>query len=261
MKQFAIASCILIVIQEKFSQIAPKRLVLIVLSLLLFAQSSWAQQEKVDDYLKSEMERNHIPGLALAVVRNGQLILSRCYGLSNIELSTPVTSNSVFKLASLTKPITAMAIMILVEEGKVSLNAPVSKYLSSLPQRWAGVTIAQALSHTSGLADYLRAPRWTWDSSWRQDFTREGFIKFVSEAPPDFEPAEGIRYSGTGYYLLGMVIEKVSGKSYAQFLAERIFQPLEMRATRRDSASEIVPNRASGYDYKSGVLRLFVLTA
>jgi CubicO group peptidase (beta-lactamase class C family) len=142
----------------------------------------------------------------------------------------------------------------LVEEGKVSLDAPVSNYLSKLPQRWAVVTIRQALSHTSGLADYLRAPRWSWSSSWRQDFTHETFIKFASEAPPDFEPGEGIRYSNTGYYLLGMVIEKVTGKSYAQFLTERIFQPLQMRMTRRDSSSEIVLNRVSGYEYEADTL-------
>jgi CubicO group peptidase (beta-lactamase class C family) len=232
----------------------PSRVLLIALWPLLFGQGSWAQQEKVDNYVKSAMERNHIPGLALSVLRNGQTILSRCYGLSNVELSTPVTSNSVFKLASLTKPITAMAIMVLVEDGKVSLDAPVSNYLSKLPQRWAVVTIRQALSHTSGLADYLRAPRWSWSSSWRQDFTHETFIKFASEAPPDFEPGEGIRYSNTGYYLLGMVIEKVTGKSYAQFLTERIFQPLKMRMTRRDSSSEIVLNRVSGYEYEADAL-------
>jgi len=243
------------VTHEQYSQILPKRLILIALSLLPFCYTSWAQQEKIDDYVKSEMERNHIPGLAIAVVRNGQVTLSRSYGRSNIELSTPVTSNSVFKLASLTKPITAMAIMVLVEEDKLALDSPVSKYLSNLPQRWAAVTIRQALSHTSGLADYLRAPRWTWASSWRQDFSHDEFIKFASEAPPDFEPGENIRYSNTGYYLLGMVIEKVTGKSYAQFLAERIFQPLDMQATRRDSSSEIIPNRVSGYEYEVATLR------
>src|SRR5205807_1188426 len=172
--------------------------------------------------------------------------------VSNVELSTPVTSTSVFKLASLTKPITAMAIMLLVEEGKVSLDLPASKYLPNLPKRWASVTVHQLLTHTSGLADYLKDGHGQRQSG---SFTHEEFIKFVSEAPPDFEPGEAIRYSNTGYYLLGMVIEKVSNKSYAQFLAERIFQPLGMGATRRDSAAEIIPHRLSGYDLAAGTVR------
>jgi D-alanyl-D-alanine carboxypeptidase len=217
--------------------------------------STSAEADKVDDYVKSEMAKRHIPGASVVVIRNGRVILASNYGQANIELSVPVTPDSVFKLASLTKPFTATAIMILVEERKISLDDRIAEYLPGLPSQWANVTIRQALSHTSGVTDYLQAPRWSWQSSWRQDLTPEEFIKFASEAPPLFAPGEGIRYSNTGFYLLGMVIQKVSGKPYGQFLAERIFRPLQMTASKRDSLTEIVPNRVNGYVFSDGTLR------
>jgi CubicO group peptidase (beta-lactamase class C family) len=181
------------------------------------------------------------------VARDAKTILIRSYGLSNIELSVPVTSESVFKLASMTKPFTATAIMMLVEEGKIALDEPIARYLPDLPAHWRAVTVRQALSHTSGLTDYLRAPRWSWESSWRLNLTPKEVVQFASEAPLDFAPGTRIRYSNTGYYLVGLLIERVSGKSYAQFLKERIFQPLQMASTRRDTTTEIVPHRVSGY--------------
>ena len=213
------------------------------------------QADEVDDYLKSEMTKRHIPGVSVAVIRDGKVILASSYGQANVELSVPVTPDSVFKLASVTKPFTATAIMMLVEEGKISLDGRLAEYLPNLPSQWANVTVRQALSHTSGLADYLKAPRWSWQSSWREDLTPNEFIKFASEAPPVFAPGEGISYSNTGFYLLGMVIEKVSGKPYGQFLAERIFKPLQMTATRRDTLTETVPNRVNGYVFGGGTLR------
>jgi CubicO group peptidase (beta-lactamase class C family) len=209
----------------------------------------------VDDYLKSQMAKRHIPGVSLAVIRDGEVILASSYGQANVELSVPVTPDSVFKLASVTKTFTATAVMMLVEDGKISLDSHLAEYLPNLPSQWANVTVRQALSHTSGLADYLKAPRWSWQSSWREDLTPNEFIKFASEAPPVFAPGEGIRYSNTGFYLLGMVIEKVSGKPYGQFLADRIFRPLQMTATRRDTLTETVSNRVNGYVFGGGTLR------
>jgi D-alanyl-D-alanine carboxypeptidase len=232
-----------------------RTLVTLLAFILLLCDVPSAQADKVDDYLKSEMAKRHIPGVSVAIIRDGKVILARNYGQANVELSVPVTPDSVFKLASVTKPFTATAIMMLVEEGKISLDERVAAYLPNLPRQWANVTVRQALSHTSGLEDYLRVPRWSWQSSWRQDLTPDEFIKFASEAPPLFAPGGGIRYSNTGFYLLGMVIEKVSGKSYGQFLTERIFQPLQMTATRRDTLTEIVPNRVSGYVFSDGTLR------
>jgi D-alanyl-D-alanine carboxypeptidase len=223
--------------------------------ILLLCDVASAQADKVDDYLKSEMEKRHIPGASVTIIRDGRVALARNYGQANVETSVPVTSDSVFKLASITKPFTATAIMMLVEEGKISLDGRIAEYLPNLPSQWANVTVRQALSHTSGIVDYLRAPRWSWQSSWRQDLTPDEFIRFTSEAAPLFAPGGGIRYSNTGFYLLGILIEKVSGKTYGQFLAERIFQPLQMTATKRDTLTGIVSNRVSGYVFTDGALQ------
>jgi CubicO group peptidase (beta-lactamase class C family) len=237
------------------NHISEEKAAILFAFILLLCDVASAQAEKVDAYLKSEMAKRHIPGASVAVVQDGRVILARNYGQANVELSVPVTPDSVFKLASLTKPFTATAVMMLVEEGKISLDGRLAEYLPDLPSQWANVTVRQALSHTSGLVDYLRVPRWSWQSSWRQDLTPDEFIKFASEAAPLFAPGAGIRYSNTGYYLLGMLIQKVSGKTYGQFVAERIFRPLGMTATRRDTLTGIVPNRVSGYVLVNGVLQ------
>jgi D-alanyl-D-alanine carboxypeptidase len=230
------------------------KLITLLAFVLLLCNMAPVQADKINDYLKSEMAKRHIPGVSLVVIRQGRVILVRSYGLADVELSVPITPNSVFKLASVTKPFTATAIMMLVEEGKISLDDRIAEYLPKLPFQWNKVTVRQALSHTSGLADYLQAPGWSWRNSWRLDLTPDEFIDLTSAAPILFNPGEGIKYSNTGYYLLGMLIEKVSGKAYGEFLHERIFQPLRMTATRRDSAG-IVPNRVSGYIFRNGALQ------
>jgi D-alanyl-D-alanine carboxypeptidase len=210
---------------------------------------------RVDAYMAAEMASRHIPGASIAVVRDGAVVYSASYGKANVELSAPVTHDSVFKLASLTKPFTAIAILMLVRDGRVALDGRLVQYLPNLPSHWADVTIRQLLSHTSGVTDYLKAPGWSWRSSWRQDFTLDEFVAFAAQAPPAFAPGQGIAYSNTGYYLLGMVIEKVSGRSYEQFVSERILRPLQMNATRRDTPIGIVPNRVSGYTFTDGELQ------
>jgi D-alanyl-D-alanine carboxypeptidase len=210
---------------------------------------------RVDAYMAAEMATRQIPGASIAVVRDGAVVYSASYGKANVELSAPVTRDSVFKLASLTKPFTATAILLLVRDGRVALDGRLAQYLSNLPSQWADVTIRQLLSHTSGVTDYLKAPGWSWRSSWRQDFTLDEFVAFAAQAPPAFAPGQGIAYSNTGYYLLGMLIEKVSGRSYEQFVSERILRPLQMNATRRDTPIGIVPNRVSGYTFTGGELQ------
>jgi CubicO group peptidase (beta-lactamase class C family) len=216
-----------------------QRVAIVLAALVLVGSSRPAFSDDVDDYLRSEMAKRHIPGLSVAVVRDARTVTIRNYGFSNIELGVPVTSESVFKLASVTKPFTATAVMMLVEEGKISLDEPIARYVPELPFHWRAATVRQILSHTSGIADYLRAPRWSWQSSWRLNLTPREVVQFASESPLDFGPGTQIRYSNTGYYLLGLLIERVSGKPYEQFLRERIFQPLQMTSTRRDRQQKL----------------------
>ena len=230
----------------------------IVVGIALFLTSCtliYSQADQVDKYLKDEIQKNHIPGLSVAVLLHGKIVFSQQYGLSNVELSVPVNSTSQFKIASLTKPITGIAMMMLAEEGKISLDSSFSHYLSDLPFQWRAVTVRQALSHTSGIPDYFLSPDWSWRNSWRLDLTQEEFIRMTSKAPMSFNPGTNMKYSNSGFYLLGMLIEKVSGVSYQEYIGQRIFKPLQMTSTRRDSAEAIIPNRVNGYTFKDGKLR------
>jgi len=237
---------------------------LISLSLCLapvptFAQSKSAHDikprpENVDAFVKHKMSANHIPGLSLAVVRRGKIIVAKGYGMANLELSVPATEKSCFLIASVTKTFTASAVMMLIEEGKVSLDDAISKYVPDLPDAWKVVTIRQLLNHTSGIKTNLEMPppcSFTYDCL---NYTQADVIKETACLPLNFPPGERFEYSNTGYFLLGMLIESVSGKTYEQFLTERIFVPLGMKDTRMINYSELIPNRASGYSWRSGAL-------
>lgn len=202
------------------------------------------------------MSALHIPGLSLAVVRDGKVIVARGYGLSNLELLVPVTENTVYHLASITKTFTAVAVMKLVEEGKISLADPISKYLSDLPEVWRPVTIRHLLNHTSGIssfANHKSVPCPVKKSE--REYTRADVLKEVACLPLDFAPGERWAYGDTGYHLLGMLIERVSGSDYDQFLRTTIFAPLEMRDTRSNSYSELILHRADGYSRRDDKFR------
>lgn len=211
--------------------------------------------KKVDDLVHSKMKELKIPGMSIAVLHKGKVVYKNCYGLANVEHSIPVLPKSPFKIASLTKPFTAVATMQLVEKGKIALEQPVSLYLNGLPKNWHQITVRQLLSHTSGLADYFQSPDWSWRNSWRLDLNHEEFIKMNEKSPMEFEPGEGMRYCNTNYYLLGMLIEKVSGQRYGDYLAENIFKPLNMSHSRLDNAQALILNRVSGYTLDKEILR------
>ena len=210
-----------------------------------------AQSDKVDEYIEAEMRKQEIPSLSLAVVQAGRVVKSKAYGLANMELNVPATPRTVYQIQSITKSFIACAIMLLVEDGRLGLDDNISKYLSGLPQAWSGVTVRQMLTHTSGIPSFVQdqgggaaivAFAQKTDSS-------EQIIRWAADRPLKFAPGEGRKYSSTGYHLLGMIIEKVSGKPWGQFLRDRIFAPLGMSSTRVFSHFDIIPNRASGYNH------------
>lgn len=219
----------------------------IVASLLLLVTSVAAQTDRVDEYVRYAMERFRIPGLAMAVVKDGQVVVARGYGRASLELDVPVTPETVFEIGSITKQFTAAAIMLLVEEGKVRLDDKISAYLSGLTEAWANVTVRHLLTHTSGIKSYTSVVNFL--TLCRNDHTPEEIIRMVSEFPLEFQPGEKWAYNNTGYYLLGLIVEKASGKSYWEFLDERIFRPLGMTATRSSEPKAIIPNRARGYGW------------
>ena len=199
--------------------------------------------DPVDAYITACMARQHIPGLSLVVIRDGNIIKARGYGHASLEHNVPAKPETVYELASATKPFTAIAIMLLVQDGKIGLDENVSKFMVEAPASWKGITVRHLLTHTSGIKDYLGDLR----RDFPHDAPAEAIVQAAIEAPLNFVPGEKWSYSNTGYVLLGMIIRKVSGKSYDSFLDERLIKPLGMENTRHDSADEVIPNRAVGY--------------
>lgn len=205
----------------------------------------------IDPLVAAAMEAGSIPGLALAVLQEGHLILAKGYGLANLEHSVPATEHTVFKLASITKIFTATAVMMLVEHGKVGLDDPIKRYLPYLPASWSAITLRHLLSHTSGLKGYeMFIP-----DDWQPDDPYERIVRSVSELPLVFQPGEAWGYCNSNYVVLGVLIEQVSGLPYRDFVRLGILDPLDMTETRWNIAKEIVPHRAQGYAWDSETLR------
>jgi CubicO group peptidase (beta-lactamase class C family) len=228
---------------------ASSLLIALVISCI-FPPISRAQTSKsVDEYIHSEMQRQKIPGLSLLVSRNGKIIRAQGYGLSNVELQVPVKPETVFQSGSMGKQFTATAIMMLVEEGKIALDDPITKYLPGAPAAWNDVTIRELLSHTAGFTDYPD------NFDFRKDYTEADLLKIVESIPLAFPPGTSWSYSNLGYLTLGVLIHHVTGEFYGDFLERRIFQPLGMTTTRIISEADIVPNRAAGYHLVDGQLK------
>ena len=168
--------------------------------------------------------------------------------MANLEHDARVTPQTVFQSGSMGKQFTAMAVMLLVEEGKLKLDDPVAKYLA-VPASWPGITVRHLLTHTSGLGDYPE------DFSLKADHTEEDLLKMITGQPLNFSPGEKWSYSNLGYVSLGILIHKVTGRSYGNLLQERVFGPLGMRSSRVISEADIIPHRAAGYRLKDGALK------
>ncbi|MBV8051330.1 MAG: beta-lactamase family protein [Acidobacteriaceae bacterium] len=217
--------------------------------LVFAAQTTDNADNRVDLYIQSELQRQHIPGISLLVARNGSIVRAKGYGLANVELQVPVKPETVFQSGSVGKQFAATAVMMLVEEGKIRLDDSVTKYLEGAPVNWQPVTVRELLSHTAGFTDYPK------NFDFRRDYTEAQLLKIVEGIPLAFPPGTKWSYSNLGYLTLGIVIHQVTGKFYGDFLQERIFQPLSMTTTRIISEADIVPNRASGYRLVKGELK------
>jgi D-alanyl-D-alanine carboxypeptidase len=235
---------------------AVERSIFIAALILVLVSGAVGQKsvpQRIDAFVAQKMAANHIPGLSLAVMRNGKIVFAKGYGMSNLELSTSASENTPFAIFSITKTFTAVAVMMLAEEGKVSINKPITDYLPELPPSWKKVTVRHLLTHTSGLPELCEAEAKPCDRP--DDYTQKQIIGFVRDSPFMFEPGTRWEYSNTGFYVLGMLIEKVSGQSYGEFLQTRIFRPLAMDHTRLEDYSAVIPNRAAGYTWKNGSYR------
>lgn len=192
-------------------------------------------------------------GLSIAVARDGRLILSKGYGLAEVEHDVAATADTMFRAGSITKQFTAAAIMRLVEQGKVGLDEPVTTHLPGYNTHGREITIRHLLTHTSGIKSYTDLVEIMREAPERV-FTHHELIGRVQNEPLAFEPGTQFAYNNTGYYLLGMIIEKVSGKDYAAYLRDEFFVPLGLTRTRCDANAEIIKGRAQGYAMEGDTL-------
>lgn len=210
--------------------------------------------QAIDHYLSAEMSRQHIPGLALAIVRDGKPFYFHNYGAASLEHPVSVTADTLFQIGSVGKQFTAVAVMMLANDRKLDLDDSVRQYLPELPPAWQKVTLRLMLNHQSGIAQFTTPQRQLLDLS--HDYADEELIRLAASQPLDFEPGTDVSYSDTGYVLLGFVINRVSGMFYGDYLQRNIFQPLGMHHTRIISDADIILGRASGYERREdGTLR------
>jgi CubicO group peptidase (beta-lactamase class C family) len=216
---------------------------------LLVLATVVSPEDRVDKFMKAAIDSIHIPGASLIVLQDGKIVKESAYGLANIEYNVPAKPETLYLLASITKSFTATGIMLLVEEGKIHLDDSISTYLTDAPDAWKPITVRMLLGHTGGLKD-----RWEEkdNSLWRIAYSTTDLYNAAKATPLDFAPGTHWQYSDQGYFLLGRIIEKVSGKSYRQFLTERIFKPCGMETSTTTSQTEIVSNLAQGYTQSNG---------
>ena len=210
-----------------------------------------------DDYAKGAdgVVRAYVdPGVFSGVVlvaKDGKPILREVFSLANRELNVAATADTIFRLGSITKQFTAASILQLAEQGKLSVDDPISKYYPEAPAAWAPITLKHLMTHTSGIPSYTAIPGFFMQLA-RLDKTPDEIVALTRDKPLDFPPGSKYTYDNTGYILLGHVIEKVSGQTYAAYLQEHIFTPLGMKDSGYDVSDAILPRRASGYSMAGG---------
>ena len=215
-------------------------------SFVLFAAVAVVHADALDDRIRSIMAERHIPGAAVAVVQNGKVVRMKGYGVATLEFNVPVTAETVFEIGSVSKQMTSAGIMLLVQDGKVSLDEKISKYLPNTPEVWSGVTVRHLLTHTSGVKSYSSLDGFALS----ERMTINDFIKKLSPYPLEFTPGEKNIYSNSGFNLLAYIIETQSGKKYMDFMRERIFIPLGMTKTGDRDPQFVIPFRANGYEWR-----------
>jgi CubicO group peptidase (beta-lactamase class C family) len=216
----------------------------ISLSVLVIAMhlTALAQpDDPIDQYIQTVMKERQIPGLALLIARDGKIVRAKGYGFSNVELQAPVKPETLFQSGSMGKQFTATAVMKLVEQGKVQLDDPLTKYFKDAPPSWKNVTVRELLSHTGGFTDYPK------NFNFHLDRTEDELLKVVESLPLAFPPGTKWSYANLGYLTLGVLIHRVSGQFYGDFLRDQVFEPLGMTTTRIINEDDIIPNRAAGY--------------
>ena len=227
----------------------PALLLPMLLTAAVQASPAPATLDSIDRYVRSEVARQRIPGLSMAVLRGDSLLLARGWGEANVEHHVPATDSTIYQSGSVGKQFTSALVLQLVEDGRLRLDDPISRWFPEGPPRWRKITVRHLLTHTSGIPDYADS---TLD--YRRDYSEDDLVRLAARLHPLFEPGARWSYSNTGYVLLGVIIQRITGTFYGDLLRSQIFDPLGMRTARIISESDIVPNRSDGYRLVEGRL-------
>ena len=215
-------------------------------------RASAALLARIDSVVDAEMKKAKVPGMSVAVQRGGDVLLAKGYGIADLEHGVPATVETVYRIGSITKQFTAAAIMRLVEQGKVGLQDDITKYLPDYPTQGHKVTIHHLLTHTSGIKSYTSLGPKFWGEAALHDLDDDKMLELFKNEPFDFDPGAKYLYNNSAYYLLGVVIKKVTGTPYAEHVQKTIFEPLGLRNTLYCDERPIVPHRAQGYEVTDG---------
>lgn len=203
-----------------------------------------SHDQAIGTLVNSYISQHHVPGLSIAVIERGRVILAQGYGLTDVENNVPASADTIYRIASISKPITATAAMKLVETGKLNLDAPIQKYCPDFPRKPWPITSRELLSHQSGIRDYRNEEETI--NTRHYTSMKEALAQFAND-PLEFEPGTRMQYTTYGYVVLGCVIEGASGVSYDRYMRQAIFDPADMPATRLDDVFAVIPHRARGY--------------
>ena len=214
--------------------------------LICFAENLVAQDlsKSFDELIMGQYKPGE-PGAAVLVAKDGNILYRKAFGMANLELGAQMKPEMVFEIGSMTKQFTAVSILMLMEQGKLSLDDDITRFIPDYPTQGYKITIHHLLTHTSGIKSYTSMPEWF--GLWRKDYSPLELIGIFKDQPMDFAPGEKFLYNNSAYFILGYVIEKSSGQTYQEFIENNIFKPLQMNDTYYGSLSKIIKNRASGY--------------
>ena len=208
-------------------------------------------EKSVDSLIATEYKPNE-PGISVLIASEKNIIYKKAFGSANIELNVPMQPDMIFRIGSITKQFTAIGILQLVEQGKISLQDSIQKYIPGFPSKGFTITIENLLTHTSGILDYSNADTTHNPYIERHDFTPEQIIKYFDYLPLEFKPGTKFNYSNSGYVLLAYVIQKISGEGYHQYIKENIIERAGLQHTLFDEEHTIIPNRVAGYTRDKG---------
>lgn len=245
---------------EKIMQ--PISLLLLLSGIISLSRPTFAQNlpAPLDQLLQAQYKPNG-SGATVLVAQKGQIIYHKAFGMANLELDVSMKTDHVFRIGSVTKQFTAAAILQLAEQGKLSLQDELIKFVPDYPTQGKRITVEHLLNHTSGIKSYTGMAEWN-AAVQRKDFTPSELVDYFKNQPMDFEPGAQWKYNNSGYILLGFIIEKVSGQPYSQYVTEHFFKPLGMHNSYYGDVAPIIPNRATGYsqaEVNTGSRPVFIL--